>query len=162
MTGRRPDRDRDAAGRPHSARPRDASGRPLARDARGVAGVPDDLELSPDESVDEAQRLLDQGMPFHAHEVFEATWKSRSGGERPLWQGLAQLAVGLTHAQRGNARGAAALLRRGAGRIAPYTDAPPCGLAAARLVAWAEAVADRIDAAGLESVTPEDYRPRLR
>ncbi|WP_261993079.1 DUF309 domain-containing protein, partial [Streptomyces sp. adm13(2018)] len=43
-------------------------------------------------------RLLDAGMPFHAHEVFEDAWKSGPASERDLWQGLAQLAVGLTHA----------------------------------------------------------------
>ena len=76
--------------------------------------MPDDLVLGPQESVDEAQRLLDEGMPFHAHEVLEAAWKTAEPAQRELWRGLAQLAVGLTHLQRGNARGAVALLRRGA------------------------------------------------
>ncbi|CAM5400121.1 hypothetical protein SCALM49S_10045 [Streptomyces californicus] len=61
------------------------------------------------------QRLLDEGMPFHAHEVFEDAWKSGPEGERELWRGLAQLAVGLTHAARGNITGGPRLLRRGAG-----------------------------------------------
>ncbi len=70
----------------------------------------------PEESVAEAQRLLDEGKPFHAHEVFEDAWKSGPEKERELWRGLAQLAVGLTHAARGNATGGARLLRRGAAR----------------------------------------------
>ena len=53
----------------------------------------------------EAQRLLDAGLPFHAHEVLEAAWKAAPPDERELWRGLAQLAVGLTHLQRGNGRG---------------------------------------------------------
>src|SRR6266511_3223329 len=53
------ERDRDAAGRPRNARPRDELGRPLPHDATGVAGVPDELALPPDESLAEAQRLLD-------------------------------------------------------------------------------------------------------
>ena len=53
------ERDRDAAGRPRNARPRDTAGRPLARGAVGVERVPDDLVLPPEETVTEAQRLLD-------------------------------------------------------------------------------------------------------
>jgi hypothetical protein len=37
-----------------------------------------------------------------------------------LWQGLAQVCVGLTHAGRGNTIGAARLLERGAARIDAY------------------------------------------
>ncbi|MBO0849804.1 MAG: DUF309 domain-containing protein, partial [Pseudonocardia sp.] len=102
MTGR----DRDHEGRARNARPRDASGRPLARGATGVDRVPEGLALPSDEALVEAQRLLDAGLPFQAHEVLEGTWKATTGAERALWQGLAQLAVGLTHAQRGNATGA--------------------------------------------------------
>jgi hypothetical protein len=80
MTSRDPDqerdRERDESGRPRNARPRDELGRPLPRGASGVAGVPDDLVLSPRDSLAEAQRLLDEGRPFHAHEVLEAAWKA--------------------------------------------------------------------------------------
>ncbi|WP_191036861.1 DUF309 domain-containing protein [Streptomyces sp. KD18] len=73
---------------------------------------------APSETVREAQRLLDAGMPFHAHEVFEDAWKSGPQEAAPLWRGLAQIAVGLTHAARGNAVGGARLLRRGADALA--------------------------------------------
>ena len=52
---------------------------------------------------------LEDGRPFAAHEVLEACWKACSGEERDLWQGLAQVCVGLTHAARGNRVGAARL-----------------------------------------------------
>jgi hypothetical protein len=148
-------RDRDLAGRPRNSRPRDGLGRPLPRDAPGVERVPDDLVLPPLESLAEAQRLLDDGRPFHAHEVLEGTWKAAPAHERDLWQGLAQLAVGLTHRARGNAVGAATLLRRGAARIAPYADDPPYGIDVACLVATAEALADdpTVDA-GLRLTAP--------
>jgi uncharacterized protein len=154
MTGTPPDRDRDRdqAGRARSARPRDAYGRPLPRDAKGVERVPDDLVMPPDETLAEAQRLLDADRPFHAHEVLEAAWKSAPEGERALWQGLAQLAVGLTHVQRGNAKGAVALLRRGADRVAPYSPTPPHGIAAAEVVAFARDLADRIEESGPDPV----------
>lgn len=141
-------RDRDPAGRPRSNRLRDGLGRPLARDAEpatGVERVPEDFLLPPLAALDEAQRLLDAGRPFHAHEVLEASWKAAPEPERDLWQGLAQLAVGLTHLERGNARGAVTLLRRGADRIAPYAGDPPYGVEVAALVATARALADDPD-----------------
>lgn len=136
-------RDRDPAGRARNDRPRDGLGRPLARGADGgVERVPDDLLLPPPAALEEAQRLLDSGRPFHAHEVLEASWKAAPAAERDLWQGLAQIAVGLTHRERGNATGAATLLRRGAGRIAPYADDPPYDVQVAALVATAHALAE--------------------
>jgi hypothetical protein len=135
-------RDRDPAGRARNARPRDGLGRPLPHDAEGVERVPEDLVLPPDESLVEAQRLLDVGRPFHAHEVLEGTWKAAPAAERDLWQGLAQLAVGLTHRARGNATGASTLLQRGAARIEPYAGAPPYGIDVTGLVATARSLAD--------------------
>jgi hypothetical protein len=153
-------RDRDEAGRARNARPRDAAGRPLPYGTPGVPQVPDDLDLTPEETVTEAQRLLDEGLPFQAHEVLEAAWKSAPEPERELWQGLAQLAVGFTHVRRGNAQGACSLLRRGAGRIAPYEHAP-YAIAAVRLAEHAYALATRIERDGLTSVTDADLAPRL-
>ena len=153
------DRDRDAAGRARNARPRDELGRPLPRGSAGIEGVPEGLTLPPDESLAEAQRLLDAGRAFHAHEVLEGTWKAAAEPERELWRGLAQLAVGLTHVQRGNARGAVQLLDRGAARVAAYADRPPHGIDVSGLVAWAHDAAGRIAAAGVDAPIPA---PRLR
>ncbi|HEY9379195.1 MAG TPA: DUF309 domain-containing protein [Jiangellaceae bacterium] len=133
-------RERDARGRPLNARPRDGLGRPLPRGSSGVARVPDGLVLPPDRSLAEAQRLLDEGLPFHAHEVLEGTWKAAPEQERDLWQGLAQLAVGLTHVLRGNATGASAVLRRGRDRIAGYADDPPYDIDVPGLIAWVDAL----------------------
>jgi len=80
--------------------------------------------------------------------VLEASWKSAPTAERDLWQGLAQIAVGCTHARRGNARGAAALLRRGADRVARYAGAPPHGIDAAGICQAAREMAARIDRDG--------------
>ncbi len=156
------ERDRDAAGRPRSARPRDELGRPLPRDAAGAAAMPDDLALPPAESLAEAQRLLDAGHAFHAHEVLEGTWKAAPDSERELWRGLAQLAVGLTHIRRGNAVGAVQLLRRAADRIEGYAEDPPYGVDAARLVAWARDLALRVERDGLADLAAEDLTTPLR
>jgi len=66
-----------------------------------------------------------------------------------LWKGLAQIAVGLTHARRGNATGAAALLRRGGQRVGGYAGTAPHGIDAATIARQASSLADRIDADGL-------------
>ena len=140
-----PPRDRDVRGRALNARPRDGLGRPLPRGSDGVERVPEDLVLPPMESLVEAQRLLDLGRPFHAHEVLEGTWKAAPHHERDLWQGLAQLAVGLTHLARGNRTGAVTLLRRGAARIAPYDD-QPYDIDVPALVSFARRTADALEA----------------
>jgi hypothetical protein len=131
------DRDRDAAGRARNARPRDALGRPLPHGAVGEERAPEGVRRTPTEALTEAQRLLDAGRPFHAHEVLEDAWKQSPEPERQLWRGLAQLAVGQTHLLRGNARGAETLLDRGAGNIERYAVAPPYGIDVAGLVCWA-------------------------
>ena len=127
-----------AAPRPRrNTRPRDALGRPLPYGAAGEERAPEGVLRTPEASLAEAQELLDAGRPFHAHEVLEDAWKTAPEPERQLWRGLAQVAVGLTHAARGNRRGAATLIERGAGNIAPYAADPPHGVAVAALVRWA-------------------------
>nr|WSX48743.1 DUF309 domain-containing protein [Streptomyces sp. NBC_00974] len=173
LTGGREDggvnaRDRDGEGRARSARPRDGLGRPLPYGAHGVERQPEGVLRSPGESVAEAQRLLDAGMPFHAHEVFEDAWKSGPEAEAALWRGLAQLAVGLTHAARGNAVGGARLLRRGAdvlagragagGAAAPGTG-PAYGMDLPGLVRWARELAERVE--GGAAVDAAAEAPRL-
>ena len=172
----RPDheRDRDRGGRPRNARPRDALGRPLDR-AGSDAGfdadrIPDDLLLAGPDAARLADELLRAGRPFHAHEVLEASWKTGPAGERDLWQGLAQVAVGLTHAHRGNARGAVALLSRGVQRVRAYQAASPAasptgdrpyGIDLAAFLAAADALAARIDRDGLAGIPAADLRPGL-
>jgi uncharacterized protein len=174
-------RDRDPAGRPRNARPRDGLGRPLDRaDDPGSEAdrIPDDLVITGAEAAALADRLLRDGRPFHAHEVLEAAWKSGPAGERDLWQGLAQIAVGLTHARRGNARGAVALLSRGAERVRGYQDrvgspggagsqraggrlASPFGMNVAAFLAAADDLAARIERDGLDGIPPADLSPGL-
>jgi uncharacterized protein len=168
LTGREqvtgPARDRDPSGRARNARPRDDLGRPLPRSAPGdphAPRIPDDLAVTPAEAAELGGRLLAEGRPFHAHEVFEAAWKSTPAPDRELWRGLAQIAVGLTHARRGNARGSAALLRRGAGHVRQH-PANDAGVDAAYVAAQAEDIAARIDHGDLGSLPNSDLRLALR
>lgn len=116
-------------GRARNARPRDGLGRPMPRGAVGEPTMPEDLALGDAETLHLAQQLLDTGRPFHAHEVLESRWKATSD---PYWQGLAQLAVGLTHQARGNEAGARRLVERGRDTLAAT------GAGAAALVRWAD------------------------
>lgn len=121
--------------------------------------VPEDLVLPPAQALAEAQRLLDAGLPFSAHEVLEGAWKAAPPAERDLWQGLAQLAVGLTHVQRGNPVGAMALLRRAGERISPYAESRPHDVDVPGLLGWSGALADRIADEGVPASPPQP--PRL-
>jgi hypothetical protein len=144
----------------------------MPRGSAGVERVPDGLVLPAPQALVEAQRLLDQGRPFHAHEVLEGVWKGTAPDpERDLWQGLAQLCVGLTHIMRGNPTGAAALLRRGRERIAPYATAPPHDIDVPGLLDWvtgALAVAEGMPDGACDDVpsphdipAPDVVTPRL-
>ncbi|TKT04031.1 DUF309 domain-containing protein [Streptomyces lasalocidi] len=153
-------RDRDQEGRARSARPRDGLGRPLPYGAPGVERQPEGVVRTPEQTVAEAQELLAAGKPFHAHEVFEDAWKSGPQEERALWRGLAQLAVGLTHAARGNRTGGARLLRRGAGAAEEWAaqdgDARPHGIDLPGVIAWARALASEVE----RTDAPVDARAR--
>jgi hypothetical protein len=149
-------RERDASGRPRNARPRDGLGRPLPRSASGgVTRVPDDAAFTVSDGVALADQMLRDDQPFHAHEVLEALWKTRPASERDLWQGLAQIAVGVTHARRGNERGAITLLRRGADLVAGYTG-PSYGLG--DIAGSARALADRLSRDGLDPTVQYSLR----
>lgn len=157
--GRMGERDRDESGRPRSRRPRDSFGRPLPKGSQGSAGIPDNLELPPVETLSYAQDLLDRGLAFNAHEVLEAAWKNGPVEERTLWQGLAQLAVGITHIQRGNLKGAITLLRRASDRLLRYDLPAPHAIDTAGLADFADVLIKYL--AGGADITAESLRPRL-
>ncbi|WP_330251159.1 DUF309 domain-containing protein [Nocardia sp. NBC_00565] len=167
------ERSRDEAGRARNPRPRDRFGRPLPVGSEGVPRIPDDLNLPPQQTLSFAQQLLDDGLAFNAHEVLEAAWKNGPFAERMLWQGLAQYAVGLTHIQRENPKGARTLLTRAVTRLRAYakdsgaghtdpdpsTDAP-YDIDRAGLIAHAETLLIALDTG---TPIPEDrLKPRLR
>ncbi len=151
--------DSDKSGAARKARPRDALGRPLPHGTEGVPRIPDDLKLPAAESLRFAQDLLDRGLAFNAHEVLEAAWKNRPDEERTLWQGLTQLAVGITHVQRGNVVGAQALLRRAAARLGESPRPAPYGVDTDGLVGHAEQLIEDLRAGA--KIPAERLSPRL-
>jgi len=153
------DRDRDESGNARNSRPRDELGRPLPHGSHGVARIPDDLALSPAESLQYAQELLDQGLAFNAHEVLEAAWKNAPDDERGMWQGLAQLAVGITHVQRGNTAGAAGVLSRAADHLDDVDRPAPHGIDIDGLINYANALI--VDLARNIAIDAERLHPPL-
>jgi hypothetical protein len=131
------ERDRDPLGRAKQARPRDRLGRPLPYGSEGVDPVPEE-PLPPMRTISYAHELLAEGRPFSAHEVYEARWKAGPDPERELWQGLAQLCVGITHAERGNRIGALRLIGRARRRLVTYsaTGGPVYGLDLNQIIEW--------------------------
>lgn len=125
-------------------RARDAAGRPVAPDSPDAVEPVDEQALPPAQALELARDLLRRGRPFFAHDVLEAVWKVAPAQERDLWQGLAQVCVGLTHHQRGNRVGAARLLRRGAGLLAGQ-DGPTHGVDVPALSRQAYAAAAAIE-----------------
>ena len=153
------ERDRDDSGRPRNTRPRDDLGRPLPPGSEGVPRIPDDLDLPPVKSLAYAQDLLNRGLAFNAHEVLEAAWKNGPHDEKPLWQGLAQLAVGITHLQRGNLDGAATLLHRGSEHLRAAADPVPYSVDVDGLTAWASTLID--DLSARVKISPQRLQPGL-
>jgi hypothetical protein len=151
------ERDRDESGRPRSTRARDVLGRPLPQGSEGVPRIPDDLDLTAAETLAYAQDLLDRGLAFNAHEVLEAAWKNGPDHEKTMWQALAQLAVGITHVQRGNVRGAITVLRRSSAGLALGNNAPYVDVEG--LVDYADVLIE--DLTGGVEITPERLRPCL-
>jgi len=78
----------------------------------------------------EVDRLFREGVAlfngvryWHAHEAWETIWRAAPDDERDFYQGLIQIAAGLLHLQRRNARGARNKLGEGLEKLRPYQPA---------------------------------------
>ena len=108
-------------------------------DGCGGGGRSSEWTLAPGRSVKRGRSVVREGRTVAAKWSLEGRWKDGPGEERDLWQGLAQLCVGLTHAARGNSAGALRLLERGAVRLEEYDsgDGSTYGLDLTAVVACA-------------------------
>ena len=110
-------------------RPRDRLGRPLPIGTAPEDAAPPVMDVT---GLDDAavwavaMDYIGQGMPFHAHEVFEQRWRGSSGPDKDAWRALAQWGAALTHAARGNERGARRLARRALETLDPAPRIPDC------------------------------------
>ncbi len=125
-------------------RPRDLLGRPLPWEAKSELELEDFDSLSLDENHELGRAHARAGRWFAAHEAWETAWKqARDTDEAELFKGLSQMGAGYVHLFRGNAHGAATLLRRAAMRIARFEDGSrdvPTDALVQRLHADADAV----------------------
>jgi uncharacterized protein len=88
---------------------RDQYGRPLRGEKAeelSFPQVPDREIIDGPSAWKETVEYLDQGLPFHMHEVCEQRWRCAPPEEVTIWQALAQWGAALTHEARGNYRGA--------------------------------------------------------
>jgi predicted metal-dependent hydrolase len=119
--------------------------------------MPDeDPAKTPEEALKRGIEHFNAGRYFQAHEAWEEGWHPSPEPERDFWQGLTQVAVGLTHRLRGNAHGAATLLQRGAEKLAKY-GTKHMGLAVDKISRFASDAADRIERDGVDA--PIDVPP---
>ena len=72
------------------------------------------------EAFDRGIELFDRRRYFESHECFEYIWRESPDDERAFWKGLTQYAAALCHCQRGNARGALALMARASAYLVAY------------------------------------------
>lgn len=63
---------------------------------------------------------FNRGAYYDCHDTLEALWMDASTAEKPFYQGILQVAVGLYHLQNRNWRGAAILLGEGSSRLLPF------------------------------------------
>jgi uncharacterized protein len=126
-------------------RPRDHLGRPQAWDASNTLVLEDYDAMALEENHRLAREHFNAGRFFPAHEAWETAWKqARDTDDAEFFKGLSQLGAGYTHLLRGNAHGAAVLMRRAAGRIRRY---PPGhhGVDTAVVAGRASAEADAVE-----------------
>jgi len=105
-------------------------------------------EPDPATALDRGIVEFNAGRFFQAHEIWEEGWHPAPEPERDFWQGLIQVAVGLTHRQRGNPKGAVTLLHRGARKLRRYGESHD-GVPSRVIAEFADEAAARIEAHGV-------------
>jgi Domain of unknown function (DUF309) len=106
-----------AADRSEGARPAELSER-AARARELLEGCPlETVDAGLETALRRAALLFDGHFYFEVHELLEPYWLCAGGREREMLQGLIQISAGFHHLDSGNAAGARALLREGAGKL---------------------------------------------
>lgn len=112
----------------------------------------------------EVERLFREGIGlfngvryWHAHEAWETLWRAADDDERDFYQGLIQVAAGLLHLQRRNARGARNKLREGIEKLLPYSPKHR-GIIVNELIGKAQRTLSDLDAGYLPYLIPPVIR----
>ncbi|HZQ90824.1 MAG TPA: DUF309 domain-containing protein [Terriglobales bacterium] len=100
-------------------------------------------------------RLFNAGRYFDAHEALEDAWRSCSGDEKLLLQGVTQAAVALHHHSTGNLTGAQSVLARALANMSGF----PEGSAGLRLAPLRASLS--VCLAAIERSEPLPPRPHI-
>ncbi len=113
---------------------------------------------------DQADELFRRGVAlfngvryWHAHEAWEELWRAAPDEERDFYQGLIQVAAGLLHLQRRNARGARNKLREGLQKLSAY-EPTHRGIFVNELIGKAKLLLADLDAGYLPYLIPPVIR----
>jgi hypothetical protein len=82
--------------------------------------MPSPDEQWPPSNFWEGIAQFNQGAFYDCHDTLEAVWMVAPTGEKPFYQGILQIAVGLYHLSNHNWRGAAILFGEGSRRLETY------------------------------------------
>lgn len=100
-----------------------------------------------------AVALFNQVRYWHAHEEWERLWRAAGDEDRDFYQGLIQIAAGLLHLQRRNARGARNKLSEGLAKLhrfqPRYRD-----IVVDELIVTATRILDELEAGGMPYLAP--------
>lgn len=114
-------------------------------DPDSTADLPNDpeatawsLDAPPEVTLAAGIALFNQGDYYGCHDVLEALWMEAVTQEKPFYQGILQIAVGLYHLGNHNWQGASILLGEGVNRLRAFEPAY-AGVAVSTLVdcGWA-------------------------
>jgi predicted metal-dependent hydrolase len=101
--------------------------------------------------------LFNASRYWHAHEAWETVWRAADDEDRDFYQGLIQVAAGLLHLQRRNARGARNKLGEGLAKLKRYEPAHH-DLVINELVARGSLILDDLDKGLLPYLIPPVLR----
>ena len=94
---------------------------------------------------------------WHAHEAWETLWRAAPDRERDFYQGLIQVAAGLLHLKRRNARGARNKLAEGLAKLKRF-EPEHRGIVITELVGRCELILEDLNAGLLPYLIPPVIR----
>jgi hypothetical protein len=141
-----------------SPKANDAPAAPSAADAEEPRGRTPPLdEATADELFRRGVALFNGVRYWHAHEAWETLWRAAPDEERDFYQGLIQVAAGLLHLQRRNARGAKNLLSQGLDKLTKYQPTHR-GIFVNELVGRGEGILEELESGFLPYLIPPVIR----
>jgi hypothetical protein len=114
-------------------------------------------EATADELFRRGVALFNGVRYWHAHEAWEVLWRAAPDEERNFYQGLIQVAAGLLHLQRRNARGARNLLSQALDKLRKFQPTHR-GIFVNELVGRGEGILEELESGFLPYLIPPVIR----